>query len=882
MTTATRCGIGILWLGLATGATAAEPPLVLRNQQHVVEVSPPQGLITRVADLRRGLELIAEPRLADNFRFTMPLRGEAAWQATEAHAILGRDQTLTSHELRDDTLTLTWAGPLTSVTGRACDASVEMTIRLTGEEIRFDLIIRNRSDLEIGEVFGPILGGCLGLGDTPEVRRQTELLLPGAADLRRAAIFHSFANFSWLGVTGPEQFYSYPDMLSMPWMDLSHPQLRQGLYFGAHDPVARFKVVHLQMDPGIAGGRAEGNWPRAGELAGLPAGVRISFVHMPYRPPRKDFQASPAVLRFHDGDWRAAAGIYGAHARPPVAISGSAEDWMAGCQAFHDCPGIPFDQLPEYARQAAAAGVRALLMTDWKTGGHADGIPRFEPDPRFGSRDDLARAIRACHELGVRVVARVNLSTADQRNDWYRDELYRYACTDRWGIPYTTVAGSAPSPLTGGFGQGQRRTWLNPGHPGMRKLLAGQARELAGLGVDGLYLQEFFGRALDFNVSAGRTPDRAVWDGGLECIGDILKAGRSLRPDFSVCTDTLWDRLIGLAPACLAEVSESCALPAAFPSWKPAVTVVGQDGCSAVNEALCRGARLRIAPENGKPMGGPEMAEVAGYCRAVLAVRECLRATLLDGRPLDTEALRMEGALQAGVFREEAGSRRTAVLVNRGFRPAEVRLPGFTEPGPAGVVVWQPGEGARRATLPLTLAVPGRQVVVVTEEDALEKLAGVPRWQAAGPAGGTVFDLASADDLAGWTVTGAFAVGPIRGLNPRVSLNSLCQAGENATGTALSPPVEIPREFDGMEILFQGGHSRRVGGQETLALQLVDADSAEVLEEILAPGTHELVRHPLPLTDRLRGRKVRIRLVDNNTDASFAWIGLRRVTFTAR
>ena len=211
MTRGTPCRIGILWLGLATGAAAAEPPLVLRNQQHVVEVSPPHGLITRVADLRRGLELIAEPRLADNFRFTMPLRGEAAWQATEAHAILGRDQKLTSHELRDDTLVLTWAGPLTSVTGRACDASAEMTIRLAGEEIRFDLIIRNRSDMEIGEVFCPILGGCLGLGDRPEVRRQTELLLPGAADLRRAAIFHSFANFSWLGVTGPEQFYSYPD-----------------------------------------------------------------------------------------------------------------------------------------------------------------------------------------------------------------------------------------------------------------------------------------------------------------------------------------------------------------------------------------------------------------------------------------------------------------------------------------------------------------------------------------------------------------------------------------------------------------------------------------------------------------------------------------------
>ncbi len=870
----------ILCSALAASTAMAEGPLVLRNDRHVVEVRPPHGLITRVADLQRGLELIAEPRLADNFRFTMPLRGEAAWQATEAHEILGREQTLTSHELREDALVLTWAGPLTSVTGRRCDVSVEMTIRLASEDIRFDLTIRNRSDLEIGEVFCPILGGCLGLGDTPELRRKTELVLPACAGIRRAAIFQSFANFSWLGVMGPEQFHGYPDTLSMPWMDLSHPQLGQGVYFGAHDPIARFKVLHLQMDPGIAPGRADGNWPRPEELQGLPAGVRISLVHMCYQPPRQDFQASPAVLRFHDGDWRTAAAVYGAFAAEAGNAPSPTADWLAGCQAFHECPGVPFSQLPEYARQAAAAGVKALLLTDWKIGGHADGVPRFEPDPRFGTREDLARAIRECHDLGVRIVARFDLSPANQLDGWYRDELHRYACTDRWGVPYSMVDGSPPSHLTGGFGSGQRRTWLNAGHPGMRRLLAGQARGLAGLGIDGLYLQGFFARPLDFNASTGRTPDRAVWEGGLECIADILKAGRSVHPDFSVCTDTVWDRLVGPVPTCLAEVTGSCALPKAFPSWKPALAVVDQDGCSTINEALRSGARLRIAPENRKPMGGPEMAEVAGYCAAVLALRDALRATLIDGRPLGADALRLEGGMKTGAFRSPATGRRSVVLVNPGFLPAEARLTGFTEPGEAEVVVWQPAEGACKATLPLKLTVPGRQAVVVTEEDALERLTDVPRWQAVKPAGLTVFDLTSAEDLDGWTLTGAFAVGPIRGLNPRSSLNSLCQAPEAATGTALSPSVEIRPEFDAMEILFQGGYSHREGGRETLALQIVDAESGQVLEEILPPGTHELVRHILPLNDRLRGRTVRIRLVDSNTNASFAWIGLRRVSLT--
>ena len=178
-----------------------------------------------------------------------------------------------------------------------------MTIDLVGDELRFGFTIRNASKLEIGEVYYPILGGTLGLGDTTAARRQTELVLPGALDLRKANIFHTFANMSWLGILGPEQFYSYPDQLSMPWMQFHHPALNRSVYFGAHDPVARYKVVHLEMSPGVSGPRAEGNWPRPEELNGAPAGVKFCLVQFPYQPAGQNFEATPVVLRCHDGDW---------------------------------------------------------------------------------------------------------------------------------------------------------------------------------------------------------------------------------------------------------------------------------------------------------------------------------------------------------------------------------------------------------------------------------------------------------------------------------------------------------------------------------------------------------------------------------------------------
>jgi hypothetical protein len=80
-----------------------------------------------------------------------------------------------------------------------------------------------------------------------------------------------------------------------------------------------------------------------------------------------------------------------------------------------------------------------------------------------------------------------------------------------------------------------------------------------------------------------------------------------------------------------------------------------------------------------------------------------------------------------------------------------------------------------------------------------------------------------------------------------------------------------------MEIVFQGGWNQGAEGEENLVLRLLDAGSGAVLEQVLPPGTHELTTRRLKL-DKLRGKSIRLQLVDNNTDSSFAWIGLRKVS----
>ena len=204
-------------------------------------------------------------------------------------------------------------------------------------------------------------------------------------------------------------------------------------------------------------------------------------------------------------------------------------------------------------------------------------------------------------------------------------------------------------------------------------------------------------------------------------------------------------------------------------------------------------------------------------------------------------------------------------------------MAGFAEPGSKQVRLWQPSLGTTNIAFPARLELPARQVTVLTEEDALDHLGAVARLTAPARNDRVVFELASAEDLEGWTLTGnAFSISPIAGLVPKPSLNSLTAAGEAATGTALSPTFNVEGPFEEMELVIQGGWSQESDGRQDLAIRLLEAGSGKVLEEILPPGKHEWTKRRIKL-DKLKGKSIRIQLVDDNTGSSFAWIGLRRV-----
>jgi hypothetical protein len=482
--------------------------------------------------------------------------------------------------------------------------------------------------------------------------------------------------------------------------------------------------------------------------------------------------------------------------------------------------------------------------------------------------------------MGVKVTVTVNVQPVSRTQEWYRSELHRFACQDRWGIVATQLGWGTGATLTDGFASGQRRAWLGVGAPEMRRLLSGQIRELARLGVDGVYLQDFFGRTLDFNPATGKTADRATWEGGLECVREMVAAGSRLRPGFSVSAATPWDRLMTIAPTPAIEAPAESSWRIALPFCRPLHVVSDSDDFGSINRAILEGGKLRVAPANQQPMGGAEMADLAAYLKAVLGAKEALRHTLVEGEALADAAMKIEGRVQCAVFRNPQSALRSAVLVNEHADAEEVTCKGFADSGGRPLTVWQPALGPRKCVAPVRLTIPGEQLAIVTEQPATDRLAGVARWTTslATRRQRVLVEFRSPGDLRGWTLEGeAFSVCAMPGLFRKCTLNSLATAGEAATGLATSPRVTIAPEFDAMEIVFHGGRSAPTGRGLNLALRVIDAESGRMLLELSPPGTHVLTTQTIPLGP-LRGKTVRFQLVDENTAGSYAWIGLRRVS----
>ena len=710
-------------------------PYSLENNLYHIEVDPDAGRIVRVRDKTGGYDLVAEERLAENFRILIPTL------EVGCNYILGREQTLTSCEELPDMLKLTWQGPLRSDYG-SFDIDVTLCIELVDDRVEFRCHVRNGSEHKIAEVWSPIIGGMAGLGEE-SIRQDTEAMVPYANTNWQHDIFRTFVpNAQELGVQNREACFTYPGTMSMPWINLYQPGLDRSLYFAALEENPRVKGIRFVLCPAAVSGRSGGNWPRPDECES-PIGLSMNWTHFPYTPPGETFTSGTVVLQGLAGNWRKAALQYRQWFIEHFELVDPRRWIRSKTAALHtmflhpeDNLHLTFKDIPEWAGRAKEYGIDTVCIWGWDVGGHDRGYPQYEPDPRVGTWDDLEAGVRACHEMGVRVYMFANCQPTDMSTDWYKDELHKYRIVDPYGSQYFVINYWGMGTLSARmqFFTARSFTEINPAHPQVREMLVRQMRKMAETGIDGIHIDKMFQTPMDFNpLLTWTTPDRAHHEGIVQYLDEMIAACREVNPDFCFSFEGTWDRLLSYSDANWWGPAET-PLKVAFPQRMLTAGINLPFDFNVVNNACLAGDSLMVAPGNftSGVEYGPS-GRLLEYIREIIRIRTGIWDIISRGeiddasegifkQPVGGPALRVKGSFGDSedgrwrLFRDTTTGKRGAVLANFSNAPLEATdiAPANNLTGPCRV--YQPFNPDVDANFPVSLQIPPEQAVFAVEK----------------------------------------------------------------------------------------------------------------------------------------------------------------------
>ena len=707
----------------------------LDSALYVVEVDPVSGVIRRIYDKAGDVELITEPRLAGNFQLLTLTAGR------EKDRISGNDQTLTSFDQEDDTLRLTWDGPLVGESGASYEIAVEMQITFVNSQIEFRLHFDNRTPRTVSEVWYPIVGGISGMGDRadtrstlPETQNRLDWYLATAIDddERNAE-----------GVSEIKRNYGYDERAApnshgtgTPWVDIYNVKTERALYFASHDTICRAQALRFEKRPGIA--------PDGGPDPSSPIGYMHS-IYYPYVRPNETFDGPPVVFRFHEGDWHEGAKIFYKWFASQFKIRDPREDWLRQEMAYQSAMFMfpeaeqihwRFSDIPRWAKGAKDHGVNAVHVAGWMEGGHYADQPTYRPDPRLGTWEELAEAIRQCHQMGVKVIFFVNMFPLCMDLDWYDQELYKYRAINEHGEWYRdqcagcgTVYGRLITARVNPWKLGRHRMTTNGsiGIPQFRELLVSQYKKLAEVGADGLHVDQFGSYGFDFNPLLELSPDSAVAEGLLKCMQETLQACREVNPDFSVSMESGgWDRALEHGNVVWAWIPNfardhyvSNIMKYTFPEWVDSCAIFQPYDYNVVNNAVRYGFYLHIAFRNWTSHMGDELYKpLSSYIKEVQRIREELKETIYMGEYLDNLEADVEVSedMRYGVHRNTESGQRAVVAINFDTEPHDLSVMSFEGNTGGSVYIYEPFKERVEGRLPLSLVVPGERLAIVVEK----------------------------------------------------------------------------------------------------------------------------------------------------------------------
>lgn len=650
----------------------ATSPLSLRNSHLELAFDPLTGALTGFLVKATGWQVVNTPALQAGLRLLVPVPDHGcntAYPADQrlAAATFDGPQRLT---LRYDSVFTHKAGEL--------PISAELVVELTDAAARFTVTLDNRSPHMIEEVWTPGFAGVRQAEGEPPLQVKSLDMCGGISPgIRFDTGFHTGTGY-W----GHEHPMAFEANSRVSFLLMENGV--QGLYLGVHEPALRFHSLWAaELKPGYRDSLHLRHDPAATELAGRPSGFLFSQVVSPFIEAGARVTLPTLTIQPYRGDWHQGIQPYVAwrktwyQPKPLPAWAREIDAWMT---LQMDTPEGDarhrYTDLPDIARECKRHGVGAIHLIGYNHGGQDRNVPYIDPNPLLGTLDELKAAIRACEDLGVRMILFFKIGWADINVPDYERDILPHACRDMLGRPfdgggydYSTIAN------TNGWKR-YRGVQLCHNSSACRALILRELRKLLDLGASGLQCDEVLQYHLCFDRSHDHPYGQPGNDGSLRAAAEAYETAHAHNPEFLLAGEGPTDAMTAYYRINYNRTADRYYWAGRHvPAWRYmdpemrfATCIIGFDDREMINQCLTFGYIFCYEPINFKGRLRDIPATIA-YGQQAQALRRRLRAFLWDGLFRHTDGASVVFAEKDrpemwSLFVERATGKRAVVIAN--------------------------------------------------------------------------------------------------------------------------------------------------------------------------------------------------------------------------
>lgn len=685
--------------------------VILQDDNLLVAFDPGTGALVRMERKSTRWPVQRRPAFGVSFRMLAPLPDR------RDNEILGQKQRAARvQKTGPNQVQIVWKDPV-SEHGGVVPLTLTATATLRNGTLSFETTLENRSPLTIETIDYPYFGDLNA--PARESNLHTEHMWYG--NLVRDEIYPGFRNAKgYWGVLYPTKTIGTNRSL---FCLLQGPD--QGIYVGMHDATVPYYLEFtFEQHPGVIQSIAS-NVPRADEISGIPVHLDFRTCHFVFVHPGSTRKLAPIVMRAYDGDWHAGVDVYkewratwyktphlpdwinDVHSWLQLQIDGAEEDFR-----------VPYRELSQYGFECADNGVGAIQLVGWHHGGQDRGDPALDTDPGLGTWQELHDAIAKIQARGVKMILFGKPIWADRTTEWYKTELYKYECTDPFGLPYEQGGYSYTTTTQLAGINNRRRSVMDVNSQKYRDVATHEFEKILKLGAQGWLFDEVChhgGTLYNFSASHGYNPPGYVYAGDMPMAAQFRAAADKVNPNFIFAGEAPQDWLMQYYPVSYFRIGADSRAVCRYidPQAPLMVAVTGIDDREMLNLILAYRYIISYEPYNFKGHV-TDFPMTLAYGKKIDALRRRYKAWLWDAEFRDTlgAIVSADGSHRYTVFRTGAG-KRAVVIVNHEYSKTISAKLDLENPG---TLMYASPEEPEAKSISGALRIPARSVVAVMEQ----------------------------------------------------------------------------------------------------------------------------------------------------------------------